>query len=139
MAFGLEASYETREEKSYHTEPEMVHATKIDSMLQSPPKKRPQINISVTQTNKENTPPTPPNSNIRQTNTLVPYKSLATWTAETQFFSQVQDEFKKQQVRNANFDHQIKKLETTTNRIDINIDRILDLLESRSKSFISLM
>jgi hypothetical protein len=111
----------------------MMHATKIDSMLQSPPKKRPQTTISTTQTNKENEIPSHQDSTSGKLITVTPFKPLAAHMADSLLFTQVQEEFKKQQVRNANFDNWIKKLETTTNKIDINVDQILDLMESSSK------
>lgn len=45
-------------------------------------------------------------------------------------FNKHKEEFKQQQLQNANFDFWIGKLETTTERIDSNVDKILDLLRN---------
>lgn len=45
-------------------------------------------------------------------------------------FNKHKEEFKQQQLRNANFDFQIGKLETTTEWIDSNVDEILYLLRN---------
>jgi hypothetical protein len=44
-------------------------------------------------------------------------------------FNKHRDEFKKHQLRNANF-----KLEHTINRIDANVDKILDLLDHKNRN-----
>lgn len=49
-------------------------------------------------------------------------------------FNNHQDEFKKQNLINSRFDLLIRHLEDTTNRIDTNVDKILDIMESQAKS-----
>jgi len=48
-------------------------------------------------------------------------------------FNKHRDEFKKHQLRNANFNFRIAKLEHTINCIDANVDKILDLLDHKKQ------
>jgi hypothetical protein len=109
------------------------YANRVSSILKSPPKKRPQNKIveSTSRPTFQSTNPEPP----------LPTLSACNGTPRNQTslgdprFLQIQEEYRKQKQTNTQFELRINKLELTTNKIDSNVDRILDILQQdRNKS-----
>jgi hypothetical protein len=116
------------------------HCNRISSILRSPPKKRP--NSQVTQPNTSLPVPHKPEGHhqIRPQQTTT---SPTTIQADpipaqiTEQFHQIAQEFQTQHERNMIFDQRIGTLERTTNKIDTNVETImsrLDILLSNNPS-----
>jgi septal ring factor EnvC (AmiA/AmiB activator) len=106
-----------------------------------PKKKRTQVQSQPLASNKENDPPNQPAIQykvpVSSSSPITNISSASTNHALLQVqdeFNKQREEFKKQQQQNANFDFRISKLESTTSRIDANVDRVLDLLENRQSN-----
>jgi hypothetical protein len=114
------------------------HIQKIYKNLPSPPKKR--QNQEIASTNKPQTPNTIQyNYTIRETNTSnlitpninTPHQQSPPVT-ETKFDA-IAEEFNRQRDQNEKFEQRITCLETTTDRIDHNINAILSKMEKLDK------
>ncbi len=107
------------------------YANRVSSILKSPPKKRPQIKIvePPQRPSFQSTHPVPAPSKH-----LIPSIIQKQPNQDDLRVLQIQEEFKKQKQANTQFDLRINKLELTTNEIDSNVDRNLDILQQDRKA-----